>query len=273
MKKNILSVLFVYFSFMGMSNAAMPSVSACTVSSGVTTFPTSSNSFCSAQPDVYKLTVYEMKLCTAAITAPTTSSAVGTTTCQAVLTNTSPSATTITKGGSSAVAGTITRPPNGTYTHGYMLVSNALTVSDSRYFDESLDIDADNSADGRYCATTSSSMNCSDSDNLTAAEQTMKLGSTHLTGYVSGDTAITGYGTMNAYLIDTDKKLEADTDSDVVYLAGQLAFTTPVVISDNTKTFNMSFDVSNGIMYMNQNNATKRAAAYVGPFMVRMSVE
>jgi len=280
MKKSVLLV-FVYFNFMGMSNAAMPSISACALSGSEYTFPSSGGSMCSGQPDVYKLKIFEMKLCTAAITAPTTSSAVGTASCQDVATNTNPSWMTITKGSSGAITGTIMRPLNGTYTHGYMLISNELTISDSRTFDTSLDENNDGNGNGKFCATTSTSagVDCETTSGAqpTAAEQSMKLTSTHLTGYVSGDTDIAGYGTMNAYLVDTDKRLEADTDGDVVYLAGQLAFTTPIVISDDTTIFNMSIDVSNGVMYMNHEGIggapANSVGSYVGPFMLRMSVE
>lgn len=274
MKKNILLVLFVYFNFSGLVNAAMPSINACTISGDETTFPSSGGGMCSGQPDTYKLTIYEMKLCTSAITAPTTSSAVGTTSCQAVLTNANATAMTITKGGSAAISGSIVRPPNGSYTHGYVLLSNTLTILDSRKFDTSLDEENDGDADGKYCVTTSSGIDCSTTDNLTAAEQSMSLGATHMTGYVSGNSTIAGYGIMNAYLVDINKKLEADTDADVVYIVGQLAFTTPVVITDNTSSMSISLDVSNGVMYSNNDGGTPPSVGvYVGPFMLRMSVE
>ena len=279
MRKNILVLLFVCFGFMGAANAAMPSISACTVSSGVTAFPSSGGSMCSGEPDAYKLTVYEMKLCTSAITAPTTSVAAVTSSCQDILVNTSPSAMVITNGGSSAIAGTITRPPNGTYTHGYILISNALSVSDSRKFDTTI-TDEDGDTDGVYCATTATGINCSATDNLTAATQTMKLTSTHLTSFVSGDTEIVGYGTMNAWLLESDKVLgggaanKATDDAAITYLVGQLGFTTPVVVSDATTSMSLSFDVSNGVMYANGNGAANPSVQqYVGPFMVRMSVE
>ena len=273
MKKNILIVLFVYFNFMSMAYADMPSFPKCTVTDGVTAAPASS-AFCSTEPDLYKLTIYEMKLCTSAFTPPTTSAAAVTSSCQAVLTNASPSAMIITKGAASPVSGTITRPPNGTYTHGYILLSNVLSVTDSRQFNTSFDDDdAAYVADGVYCASTATGADC-DSSAVTAIEQPMALGATHMTNYTAGEQAIAGYGTMNAWLVDTDQKLEADTDADVKYMVGELAFTTPVVLTDSTTSMNMSFDVSNGIMFMNQNRGgVPGLGIYAGPFMIRMSVE
>lgn len=284
MKKNIFLVLFICFGFASVTNAAMPSFSECTESNGVTTLPTagqSSSAMCSTQPDTYKLTIYELNLCTSAITAPTTSSAAVTTSCQTVLSNTNPSATTITKGSNASISGTMTRPPNGTYTHGYALLSNVLSISDSRQFNASVDdSDADTTADGVYCATTTTAgaSECGSSA-VTAGEQEMKLGQTHFgSNYTAGEQTISGYGTMNAWLVDTDKKLEADTDGDVVYMVGQMAFTTPVVVTDNTSTFKVDIDVSNGllIMHMDQTSGggnSDKYVPYAGPFKMRMSVE
>ncbi len=280
MRKNIL-ILIAYFGLIFTTQAAMPSFTECTESNGVTTLPSAgqnSSAMCSTQPDTYKLTIYQLKLCTSAITAPTTSSAAVTTSCQDVLTENNPSATTITKGSNTSISGTLTRPPNGTYTHGYALLSNALSISDSRQFNTSIDdADADTTADGVYCATTTTAgeSECGSSA-VTAGEQTMKLTpTTHLTNGVSGDVSIPGYGTMNAWLLDTDQKLETTTDNDVVYMIGQMAFTTPVVVTDNISTFNISIDVSNGLIIMNQQQAPSgsRYTPYAGPFKMRMSVE
>jgi hypothetical protein len=287
MKKYFLLALFVYFNLIStVTNAAMPSVSTCTVSSDATpetAFPTTGGVMCSGQPDVYKLTIYQMKLCTAAVTAPTTTTAAGTGSCQAVLTNASPTAMTITKGTNAAITGTITRPPNGTYTHGYILISNTLAVTDSRKFDTSLDYNNDNNVggDGKYCVTTSTAnaVECSATDSLTATEQSMTLTSTHLTNYVTGDVAIAGFGTMNAWLVESDYVLGGGTgvtatdDAAVKYLVGQLAFTTPIELTDTTSAMNLSFDVSNGVMYVNgDGDSPPYVKVYVGPFMVRLSV-
>lgn len=293
MKKNsllLVLIVFIYFSFMSVVNSAMPSFSACTTSGNATVLEsegTSSSAMCSAQPDTYKLTIYEMKLCTAAITAPTTSSAAVTTNCQAVLTNTNPTAMTITKGGSSDVTGTITRPPNGTYTHGYMLLSNVLSIADSRIFSTSLD-DADDdtppTADGVWCATTATAgeADCNTSEVTAADPVDMKLGQTHFgTNYTAGEQAVSGYGTMNAWLVESDKALgggtgvKATDDAAISYLVGQMQFTTPVIVSDDTTTFNMSVDVSNGILFLHQSQSgwAPQLVPYAGPFMMRITVE
>jgi hypothetical protein len=111
MKKNVLILFLV---LLGFNNTVI--AAACTVTNGVTTFP--SGTSCKAEPDFFQIKVYDMKLCTAAPTAPTTAAAMVLTNCQSVLTSVGGATVSVTNGGSSTISGTITRPDNGTYTHG-----------------------------------------------------------------------------------------------------------------------------------------------------------
>jgi hypothetical protein len=266
MKKN---VLILFLLLIGINNTAI--AAACTVTSGVTTFPTGSS--CSAQPDFFQLKMYDMMLCSAAPTAPTTSAAMVLTNCQSVLTSSGGTNVSVTDGGSTSISGTITRPDNGTYTHGYIRISSDFVVGDSREYDTSLDEDGNGLvADGVYCATTATGVDC-DSSAVTAVNQTMSMGSTQFgNDYLIEDEVVTG-GLVDAWLVDTNQKLEADTDGDVTYLVGVQTFTTPLVVSDTTTSMNTAFAVSTGMTVIHGGGSAPILQLTNGPFSVIMTLD
>ncbi len=265
MKKNVLILFLV---LLGFNNTVI--AAACTVTSGVTTFPTGTS--CKAEPDFFQIKVYDMKLCTAAPTAPTTAAAMVLTNCQSVLTSSGGANVSVTNGGSSTISGTISRPDNGTYTHGYIRISNDFVIADSRQYNISLDDDDDNaSADGTYCATTASGADC-DTSAVTAVNQTMSMGSTQFgSDYLIEDTVVTG-GLVDAWLVDTNQMLEADTDGDVKYLVGVQAFTTPLVVSDSTTSMNTAFAVTTGMTIIHGGGSPPILSLDNGPFSVIMTL-
>ena len=263
MKKNVLILFLV---LIGINNTAI--AAACTVTSGVTTFPTGTT--CKAEPDFFQLKVYDMKLCSAAPTAPTTAAAMVLTSCQAVLTSAGGTNVSVTNGGSTAISGTITRPDNGTYTHGYIRISSDFVVGDSRQYNTSLDEDSDGDADGVYCATTASGVDC-DSIAVTAVNQTMSMGQGQFGSDYYTAVTVTG-GSVDAWLVDTNQKLEADTDGDVKYLVGVQAFTTPLVVSDSTTSMNTAFAVSTGMTIIHNGGNPPRLQLDNGPFSVIMTL-
>ena len=266
MKKNVLILFLV---LLGFNNTVI--AAACTVTSGVTTFPTGTS--CKAEPDFFQIKVYDMKLCSAAPTAPTTAAAMVLTNCQSVLTSSGGANVSVTNGGSSTISGTISRPDNGTYTHGYIRISNDFVIADSRQYNTSLDDaeDGDGSADGKYCATTASWVDC-DSSAVTAVNQTMSMGQGQFgSDYLIEDTVVTG-GLVDAWLVDTDQKLEADTDGDVKYLVGVQAFTTPLVVLDSTTSMNTAFAVTTGMTIIHNEGNPPRLKLDNGPFSVIMTL-
>lgn len=271
MKKRILFALLAFVSFPNISMA----VDACSTSGGKTVIPTSTGAGnrCSVEPDFFQIKIYDMKLCASAPTAPTTSAAAVLTVCQTVLSNSSGGDVSVTEGVSSALTGTISRPTNGTYTHGYLRISNDFVIKDSRQYSATL---TDGANSGDYCATTSSGVSC-DTSTVTAASRTFALEdfSPGSDVYSSGDMS-TSEGTVNAYLVDSDEKLEADTDSDVTYLVGVQEFTTPIVITENTTTMDASFKVTTGMAVINGGDDEDGNATLMlvnGPFSVKMSVQ
>ena len=264
MKKNVLIIFLVLIGFNSIVIAA-----ACTVTSGITTFPTGST--CKTEPDFFQLKMYDMMLCSAAPTAPTTAAAMVLTNCQSILTSASGTDVSVTNGGSSALSGTITRPDNGTYTHGYIRISSNFVIGDSRQYDTSLDEDGNGAADGVYCATTASGVDCNSSA-VTAINQTMGMGSTQFgSDYLIEDEVVSG-GLVDAWLVDTNQKLEADTDGDVTYLVGVQAFTTPLVVSDSTSSMNASFAVSTGMTVIHNGGNPPILSLTNGPFSVIMTI-
>ena len=264
MKKNVLIIFLVLIGFNSIVLAA-----ACTVTSGITTFPTGST--CKTEPDFFQLKMYDMMLCSAAPTAPTTAAAMVLTNCQSILTSASGTDVSVTNGGSSALSGTITRPDNGTYTHGYIRISSNFVIGDSRQYDTSLDEDGNGAADGVYCATTASGVDCNSSA-VTAINQTMGMGSTQFgSDYLIEDEVVSG-GLVDAWLVDTNQKLEADTDGDVTYLVGVQAFTTPLVVSDSTSSMNASFAVSTGMTVIHNGGNPPILSLTNGPFSVIMTI-
>ncbi len=267
MRKNVLLLFLV---LIGINNNAI--AAACTVTSGVTTFP--SGTTCKAEPDFFQLKMYDMMLCSAEPTAPTTSAAMVLTSCQSVLTSSGGTNISVTNGASSSLSGTITRPDNGTYTHGYIRISSDFVVGDSRQYDTSLDdaVEGDGTADGTYCATTASWVDC-DTSAVTAVNQTMSMGSGQFgSDYLIEDEVVTG-GLVDAWLVDTNQKLEEDTDGDVTYLVGVQAFTTPLVVTDSTTSMNTSFAVSTGMTIIHNGGNPPRLRLDNGPFSVIMTIK
>jgi len=271
MKKNILLTLFVYFGFLGAVSAA------CTVTGGVTTFPSSDHAdsgdhTCFAEPDFYQIKIYEMALCTSAPTAPTSASAMVTTGCTVVLSSPTGTSVSVTKGATSGIAGAVTRPANGTYTHGYIRVDKTVIIGDSRQYDVSLDSNHDGTATGVFCATAaggsvSTSQTCSTSAvtavNLTSAFNFNDASGVHYAYPTSG--------TPLAFLVKSDEKLAAST-SDVAYLVGTEVFSTPVVVTDSSTTMDVSFRASQALMIDHSSNTGDRLQLGAGPFAATITV-
>lgn len=91
---------------------------------------------CDFKPDSYSITIFQMGLCTSAPTAPTPTAAAGLGACTVAYDNPAGSAVSVTSSGAPAAlsGGTLTVPPGGTYTHGYVLIANSISVSTSVTF-------------------------------------------------------------------------------------------------------------------------------------------
>ena len=265
---------------LGFSNVAWSA--ACATSGATTVFPTTTGyaNNCYVEPDYFGVTIYKMMLCTSAPVAPTTAAVAGTTTCQTVFTNATGSTVSITNGASSPLTGTATRPDNGTYTHAFVEMSNVLVIGDSREYSTSLDgynIAAQTTnGGGVFCATTAAGSKCGAAA-ITAVNHSSALGDLNgaAPGYVNQLTGIANaVGTSSVYLVDSTYLLEADTATDVIYLVGMQAFTTPIVITDDTVSMDVAFTSSTGMSVFDV-AAQGGDDVYVttGPFALKMTTK
>lgn len=215
--------------------------------------------YCASAPDSYEVTVYEMYLCTAAPSAPTTTSSMGLENCFKNWESASGAVLAVQQNQTIDVPGTMTRPPNDTYTHGVMLIDNTFGITMSMQFD--LSVTAQDGTSGIYCATVAGSEPFGSSGTIPTASSTCGASPItagkfveELTSFNDGDHTATATadnlnGTsaeLNGYLIDTNGYL-ADDDADVDRLIGRLLFASPVNFTDSTSTLTMSFNVGEGM--------------------------
>ena len=117
----IFATIFIFeISFTNEAKAA-----ACSTSSGVLS-EAEIKSGCEYTPDSYEIVIYKMYLCTSSPTLPTVTATVDLTSCSQVFNNTSGATASVAQNSEVNLTGTYTRPPSGTYTHGYRYHLEAL---------------------------------------------------------------------------------------------------------------------------------------------------
>ena len=117
-----------------MTNSKDAKAAACTVTNGVYS-ETEIKNGCEATPDFYEIVIYKMYLCTSAPTIPTTSATVDLTNCLKYLIVLLALLQMFSQGASVDLTGTYTRPPTGTYTHGYAMMDNTFGITASIQID------------------------------------------------------------------------------------------------------------------------------------------
>ena len=118
-----LSLIFVF----EITNSKDADAATCTVTSGVLS-ETEIKNGCHHTPESYEIVIFEMYLCTSAPTTPTTSATVDLTNCSQIFNNASGATANVSQGGSVDLTGTYTRPPDGSYTHGYARMDNTFGI-------------------------------------------------------------------------------------------------------------------------------------------------
>ena len=297
--RNFLLTLFAILSLQFSSTVSADNTEACELSGSAIEFPHTAQGYtghyCAAEPDYYGMTFYELGLCTSTPTAPTTSSNLITTNCSTVMTSTAGSLVEIANGVTGSLGGTQTRPANGTYTHGYIRLSNAFLVEASKEFwsdDMTItNLSGDYTAGsdlGKYCATRAVTYNndgssgtastICDSTAPTAGRLTARL--VDLSGgnqldcmYTStacgGALTVTG-GTLNAYLLDSNNYL-ASSSSEVTGLIGVQEFTSPVIVTEDSASMDAQIIVTKA-MTVSPNNTNTGVAFDSGPFSVILTI-
>ena len=255
---------------------------ACTVTAGVVEEDDIDNG-CDTEPNLYEIVIYKLYLCTSAPTVPTTSSTVVLTPCSQIFNNDSGATASVISGKDIDIDGTFTRPPDGTYTHGYAYMDNTFGITWSGQISASM-AGGTGSSTGVHCASVTGS-------------GTHRKGSTHTNNSICGSSPITpgkfvetlnqfGGATdnftataeveningttakINGYLVDASEQLATDTD-DVVKLEGLVTFANPVVVTSDTRSISIRFNVDVG-MHVYRNSSSKFMLGG-GPFQAIMT--
>lgn len=264
-----------------MTNSKDAKADACTVTNGVYSEIEIKNG-CEATPDFYEIVIYKMYLCTSAPTIPTTSATVDLTNCSQVFNSAAGSTTNVSQGAAVDLTGTYTRPPTGTYTHGYAMMDNTFGITASIQIDGAMTGQAGGT--GVYCRTVAGSGNhtstgshddesiCSATE-VTAGKYTETL--THFGGAgepweriaeadnINGTTA-----SIKGILVDTNGHLAAN-EGEVDKLEGLVSFANAINVTSDTTSLTMSFNLGEG-MSLNRAGAD---VIYIGsgPFQAIMT--
>ena len=236
---------------------------------------------CDTKPDIYEVVIYKLYLCKSAPTEPTALSTVDLTSCSQFFNSAGGATTSVTQGSEIELDGIYTRPPNGTYTHGYAYMENTFGITWSGKIDT--EMNGHTGGTGFYCATV-------------AGEGDHTKGTTHTNSSICGPNPITAgkfVETMEQFgghtnifkpranidtingttarivgiLVDGNEHKAKDT-TEVEKLEGLVTFADPVVVTTETSFLSMTFNVGMG-MHLND-YSTNVLQIGSGPFQAIM---
>ncbi len=233
--------------------------------------------WCETQPDEYEIVIYKLYLCTSSPTIPTTTSAVDLTSggCEQIFDNSSGASAAVTQGSELDLTGTYTKPPNGTYTHGYAMMDNTFGITASLEFAGAMS--GQTGGSGVYCGTVAgsgTSNTSGDPSNTSVCSSTPvtagkfvetledfgaeSFEATAEANDINGTTA-----DIKGILVDTSGQL-ATTDTDVDKLEGLVTFADSVIFTDAVTEVTMSFNVGVGMsLYQDESGNISMGS---GPF-------
>ena len=260
---------------------------ACTVTDGVVAKESGDGADfiddgCDETPALYEVVIYKLYLCTSSPTEATTSSAVVLTPCSEVFNSSSGATASVTQGADIVLDGTYTRPPTGTYTHGYAFMDNTFGITWAGELSASMK--GMTGGTGVFCGTV-------------AGSGTHAQGSTHTNSSVCSSSAITAgkfvetlahfgdaadsfsskaeveniNGTsaaINGYLVDTNGHRASNT-GEVDKLEGLVSFANPVVVTADTTSLSMKFNVGEGMHLVKETDNKLYIGS--GPFQAIMT--
>jgi hypothetical protein len=259
---------------------------------GVITFTGSESAMaeCAFAPDSYTVKIYKMALCTTAPTRPTTSDTYDVSSCVDVIN--SPDGQDVNlAAGSEMTLSDVSRPADGSYSYGYILMANTFAIKAKKQFTNTMHTYQDG-ATGNYCWTKEASAFNSDSDNSgwddpsplvecggasgTAGTYVETLDQFDSDVYIAGPISVTG-GTLSADLITNASGLLVTASKTADRLFGVQTFTTPVEVTSGSTVFTVSFGVNQASsMWMTVAGADNDYDVYAigsGPFSTFMTVE
>ena len=284
LKHKLLLPIFILFTSITLLSADSH-VDSCTITGGIFTASEvlTGDEYCASAPDFYEVVAYEMYLCTAAPTAPTISSSMGLDNCVKVWESSSGATLALQQNQTIDMPGTMTRPPNGIYTHGVMLIDNTFGITMAMQFDGA--VGGQDGTSGIYCATVAGSETMGSGGTIPTASSTCGASAITagkfvetLTSFNSGafDADVTAdnlngtSASISGYLVDTSKNL-AVNDADVDKLMGTLVFGSAVSFTETTTTLSMSFNVGEGMSLYD--DGSDQLTFGSGPFQAILSTE
>ncbi len=221
---------------------------------------TNSSGTCTSTPNVYTIYLYKTGLCnnidpSSAVTVPDINSNCFTT----FDSGATPLAISVVNNVSSPITGgTVTRPPNGTYTHGFVLVGNTIDIKANKTFASTMtDVTGDQ---GNICWTTAGTAGVGGHNNLGVHTKCgSSLGGDYgVTTSVIKDLSTNGtnlfhetypeapYDLTYAYLLNSSNVL-ATTPNSVVSLLGFALYNTPIVVTEESQAMVVKFRVTQGV--------------------------
>ena len=249
---------------------------------------------CDTAPDIYKTMVYEMGLCT---TTPTLANRA--TACTSVSSITDGAVITVEEGIETGIPGNFTRPVNGSYTHGYVIMAPEFRLTATKTFSSNLSGNSNTAGD--TCWTLAGSTrdsnvataydgatptvigaqatwlaDCGTAASAAPAEtiiiQDAFGGDTIESGNADATAEATVNGvTIKAHLTDDTMAANATTSAAVTRLVGFVTFAAPVAITDATSTFTASFRTTQG-MELDPTGGGDLKKMSSGPFVLSITV-
>ena len=228
---------------------------------------------CEVAPDVYQIELYDVGFCTSAPTAPTTEAGfeASAENCASLFANSSGETLDLAVGVSLNMSSDI-NIPNGTYTHGYVVMKNSFGIKATKTFtDANLIRTTNGSSSGNICWSASDPVQGSsyystdhDSGDFASLYSFVECGATPGTAEIITDnmdafevreggvgtytaTANVTGGEITAYLTQSTNGLRlVNAVKTADRIVAFLAWTSPVTISDQTSSIDLQFNVSGG---------------------------
>ena len=279
----ILSMIFIFEVVNPNQAEAACSVTSDVVKKASTGAGDSVNEGCDSKPDLYEIVIYKLYLCTSIPTEPTTTSTVDLTPCSQVFNSDSGATASVTQGTKIVLDGTYTRPPNGTYTHGYAYMDNTFGITWSGELSAAMT--GMTGGTGVFCGTvagsgthaqgsTHSNSSVCGSSAITAGKfvETLAQFGAHTDSFLSKGTAENINGTtadIFGYLVDSNEHRAANT-GEVEKLEGLVTFADPVVVTAETTSITMDFNVGEG-MHLSESGGSNLLYIGSGPFQAIMT--
>ena len=278
----ILFMIFIYEVVNPNQSEAACSVTSDVVKKVSTSVSDSIEEGCDTTPALYEIVIYKLYLCTSIPTEPTTSSAVDLTPCSQVFNSDSGATASVSQGSEIVLDGTYTRPPIGTYTHGYAFMDNTFGITWAGELSAAMT--GMTGGTGVFCGT------------VAGSGTHAKAASSHTNSSVCGSSPITAgkftetlaqFGAPTAsfdskaeapdingttasifgYLVDSNEHRAANT-GEVVKLEGLVTFADPVIVTADTTSLSMTFNVGEG---MHLSEASSKLLIGSGPFQAIMT--